>query len=72
MTDTLSKYVEFLDELEYDIKICIREDEKDAYEVTDGTTDILKGRIEMGKEVLGRLENFHKIIKPMKGVDNDE
>ena len=59
---TIGKHTEFLDELEKDIKICVKEDEQDADRTTDGSGDILKGRVEMGREVLGRLENFRQYL----------
>tara|TARA_R100000084_G_C4591800_1_gene118820 strand:+ start:236 stop:490 length:255 start_codon:yes stop_codon:yes gene_type:complete len=59
---TIGKHTEFLDELEKDIKICVKEDEQDADKTTDGSGDILKGRVEMGREVLGRLENFRQYL----------
>jgi len=55
---TISKHAEFLDELEKDLKVCVREDERDADEMTDGTGDILEGRAEMGKQILSRIKNY--------------
>ena len=59
---TIAKHTEFLDELEKDIKICVKEDERDANKVSDGSGDILEGRAEMGREILGRLENFRQYL----------
>ena len=62
LISTIAKHTEFLDDLENDLKICVKEDEQDADRTTDGSGDILKGRVEMGREVLGRLENFRQYL----------
>jgi len=62
LISTIAKHTEFLDDLENDLKICVKEDERDANKVNDGTGDILEGRAEMGREVLGRLENFRQYL----------
>jgi hypothetical protein len=62
LISTIAKHTEFLDDLENDLKICVKEDERDANKVSDGTGDILEGRAEMGREVLGRLENFRQYL----------
>ena len=69
---TIGKHTEFLDELEKDIKICVKEDERDANKVSDGSGDILEGRAEMGREILGRLENFRQYLtRDFYQVGND-
>tara|TARA_R110002020_G_scaffold9522_7_gene37369 strand:- start:1274 stop:1483 length:210 start_codon:yes stop_codon:yes gene_type:complete len=55
---SISKQAEFLDELVKDLKIHIIEDERDADKMTDGTGDILEGRVEMARLILIRIENF--------------
>ena len=69
---TISKHAEFLDELEKDLKVCVKEDERDADKMTDGTGDILEGRAEMGKEILSRIKNYRDFMtKDYHQVGND-
>ncbi len=69
---TIAKHTEFLDELEKDIKICVKEDKRDANKVSDGSGDILEVRAEMGREILGRLENFRQYLtRDFYQVGND-
>ena len=69
---TISKYAEFLDKLEKDLKVCVEEDERDADRVTDGTGDILEGRAEMSMQILEIIKNFRQYMtREYHQVGND-
>ena len=69
---TISKYAEFLDKLEKDLRVCVDDDKRDAWEMTDGTGDILEGRAEMSMQILETIKNFRQYMtREYHQVGND-
>ena len=69
---TISKYAEFLDKLEKDLRVSVEDDERDAKEMTDGTGDILEGRAEMSMQILETIKNFRQYMtREYHQVGND-
>ena len=72
LMSTISKYAEFLDKLEKDLRVCADEDTRDAWEMTDGTDDILEGRAEMSMQILTTINNFRQYMtREYHQVGND-